>query len=93
MVARVIQIQLNIPEAFSLKDKRQVLQSLLSKVRQKFNVSVVESDFQNQWNRSEIGIAFLAANMQQLEQIEQSIVAYIETAYPIEIIQILVTEC
>ncbi|HOJ76679.1 MAG TPA: DUF503 domain-containing protein [Bacillota bacterium] len=89
----MIQIQLNIPGALSLKDKRQVMQSLLSKVRQKFNVSVIESDFQNQWSHAELGLAFLAANMRQLEQIEQSIVTYIENNYPIEINQILVTEC
>lgn len=85
MFIRVIKVQLSLEESYSLKDKRQVLQSLISKVRQKFNVSIIESDFHDQWSRSELGIAILTTQMNQLEFIENAILEFAETSYPIVI--------
>lgn len=92
MFIRTLQIQFNIPGAGSLKDKRQVLQSLIVKIRQKFNVSIIESDFHGQWNRSELGLAILGNQNQQVERFEQTIVDFIEEFYPAEITQVIVND-
>lgn len=38
-----------IYNARSLKDKRAVLQRVLTRIRQKYNVSVAELDYQDAW--------------------------------------------
>lgn len=45
-----------IYDANSLKEKRSVLQSIITRLRQRFNVSVAETDFQDLWQRTEITI-------------------------------------
>ena len=54
------QIEIFIPGAHSLKEKRFVVQSLKEKVRKKFNVSVAELDGTTKWQRSLIGMAMVS---------------------------------
>ena len=57
MIVGIIQVELSIPWALSLKDKRQVIRSLKDKVRQKFNVSVAEVGANESWRSAIIGMA------------------------------------
>ena len=57
MVIGLCEIELSIPESHSLKDKRQILRSLLDNLRNKFNVSAAEVDRQNAWQQAVIGVA------------------------------------
>ena len=41
----------------SLKDKRQVVKSLVATTRQKFNVSIAEVDDLDKWRRATLGVA------------------------------------
>ncbi|ASS91518.1 MAG: DUF503 domain-containing protein [Bacillaceae bacterium] len=49
-------------EASSLKEKRAVVQRIIKRLQNKFNVSVAEIGFQDAWQRTEIGIACLASS-------------------------------
>ena len=44
MVIGLCTLELNIPSAASLKDKRQVVKSIIARLRNEFNVSVAEVD-------------------------------------------------
>jgi uncharacterized protein YlxP (DUF503 family) len=44
MVIGVCTLELSIPSATSLKDKRQVIKSVIARLRNQFNVSVAEVD-------------------------------------------------
>ena len=57
---RACTVELFIPMAHSLKDKRQVLQSLKSRLRDKFNVSVAEVGDQELWQKAILGLACVA---------------------------------
>ncbi len=57
MVVGLCTIELFIPDAHSLKAKRQVLASLKDRLRRKFNVSVAEVDAQDLWQRAVLGMA------------------------------------
>jgi uncharacterized protein YlxP (DUF503 family) len=85
MLVRIITVELFIPESFSLKDKRQVLQSMMVKVRSKFNVAVIESGHQENWQRAELGLAFLSNQLTHLERMQQAILHFMEENYPVEI--------
>lgn len=54
------QIEIHIPTALSLKEKRFVIQSVKDKVKKKFNVSVAELGDTELWQRSTIGMAMVS---------------------------------
>ena len=60
MPVGLLVLELHIPDAHSLKDKRQVLRSLKDRLRKKFNVAVAELEYQEVWNRSVVGIVTLS---------------------------------
>jgi uncharacterized protein YlxP (DUF503 family) len=64
----LLTLEIYIPEAHSLKDKRQVLRSLKDRLRGKFNVAVAELDGQDSWQRSVVGIVSLSSNNAHLEK-------------------------
>jgi uncharacterized protein len=56
----LLTLELYIPDAHSLKEKRQVLRSLKDKLRRQFNVAIAELDHQDVWQRSVLGIVTLS---------------------------------
>src|SRR5579863_8801924 len=60
MPVGLLTLELHIPDAQSLKDKRQVLRSLKDKLRREFNVAVAELDHHDVWQRSVIGVVTLS---------------------------------
>lgn len=56
----LLTLEVHLPEAHSLKDKRQVLRSLKDRLRGKFNVAVAELEHQDLWQRFTVGIVTLA---------------------------------
>ena len=57
MIVGVLSVELTIPEAQSLKDKRRVILGLKERLRRRYNVSVAEVDFQDIHQRCQLGIA------------------------------------
>lgn len=45
----------------SLKEKRAVLQRVVTRLKQKYNISVAEVDYQNVWQRTKLGIVAITA--------------------------------
>ena len=62
-----VRLELELPFASSLKDKRQTLRSLKDRLRRK-NVSVVESDHQDLWQRATVEIALAAVSRGAAEE-------------------------
>ena len=62
-----VRLELELPFALSLKDKRQTLRSLKDRLRRK-NVSVVESDHQDLWQRATVEIALAAVSRSAAEE-------------------------
>jgi uncharacterized protein len=72
-IAKLI-VEISIPHAQSIKDRRQVLRSIKDKLRHGFNVGIAELDDANLWNRATLGMvaisgssAYLAGQMQELD--------------------------
>jgi uncharacterized protein len=62
-----VRLELELPFSSSLKDKRQTLRSLKDRLRRK-NVSVVESDHQDLWQRATMEIALAAVSRGAAEE-------------------------
>jgi len=67
MPVGLLVLELHIPDARSLKDKRQVLRSLKDRLRRKFNVAVSELEYQEVWNRSIVGVVTLSNSGRHVE--------------------------
>jgi len=57
MFVGTLTVELSIPAADSLKDKRQVVKSLIEGIRHKFNVSAAEVDQNDIWRCATLGFA------------------------------------
>lgn len=68
-----LSFDLHIAHAQSLKDKRQVLRSLIDGLRHRFSVSVAEVDFQNLWQRSRVGVALIGSDPTVLAEVGDDI--------------------
>jgi uncharacterized protein YlxP (DUF503 family) len=55
-------VELSIPHAQSLKDRRQVVRSLKDKLRHGFNISIAELDEAALWNRATLGMVAISGS-------------------------------
>lgn len=67
----VINLELRLDQSHSLKDKRQVLQSLKERLRRKFNVAVAEIDYQDLWQRGMLSVVTVSSDHVRAEQVLQ----------------------
>jgi uncharacterized protein YlxP (DUF503 family) len=76
-----VRLELELPYATSLKDKRQTLRSIKDRLRRK-NVSVVESDHHDLWQRATLELALAAvsrgAAVEKREEIRRQLLNYEE---------------
>ena len=62
-----VRLELELPFCSSLKDKRQTLRSLKDRLRRK-NVSVIEADHQDLWQRATVELALAGIDRRTLEE-------------------------
>ncbi|MFO0973602.1 MAG: DUF503 domain-containing protein [Phycisphaerae bacterium] len=60
MVVGTLWLDLAIGDAMSLKDKRRVVRSLKDRLAHRHNVSIAETDRQDEHRRAELGLAMVA---------------------------------
>ena len=72
-------ITLQLPENGSLKGKRRVINSLMARVRNKFNVSIAEVDFNDSWHTAGLGLTAVSNSSRHADEVITNVVNYIET--------------
>ena len=88
MIIGILTITLAIPGADSLKDKRQVVKSLLENVRNKFNVSAAEVDDNDTWRRATLGVSCVSNDRGVANRILDKVVDYVESNPVISLVSI-----
>jgi uncharacterized protein YlxP (DUF503 family) len=73
MFVGIVRIELHIPAAGSLKDKRSVVQSLKERIRQRVHAAVAEVDHQDLWQRAALGVAVISGESHQVDELLQSV--------------------
>ena len=73
MPVGLLTLELHIPDAQSLKDKRQVLRSLKDKLRRDFNVAVAELEHHDTWQRSVVGIVTISNEEKHLREVLEKV--------------------
>jgi len=85
MFVGVVRVELHIPAAQSLKDKRQVVRGLKDRIRERVHAAVAEVDHQDLWQRAALGVAVVAADHTHAAELLQSVRRLVEQAYGAEI--------
>jgi uncharacterized protein len=75
MPVGVLTLEIQLPYAHSLKDKRSVVQSLRNRLRARFNVAVAELDHQDVWQRATLGVTSISNSQPLLESLLQQVLA------------------
>lgn len=70
-------VKLRFPENLSLKGKRQILKSITTRLRSKFNVSVAEVDDNELWQVASLGICCVSNNKRYTNEVLSKAVDFI----------------
>jgi hypothetical protein len=65
----VVRLELYVPGARGLKDKRRAVKSLVDRMHKRFRISVAETDLHELHQRAEIGLAVVTASGAELERL------------------------
>lgn len=82
MFIAACRITIHLPASQSLKDKRQVVRSLLARLRNQFEVAAAEVDTQDLRQLATIGLAYVSSDAQHAEEILDHAARYIEATRP-----------
>jgi len=82
MHVSVCQIELRLPENHSLKGKRQVIKSIVTRLQNRFNVSVAEIDDQDLWQLATLGMACVSNHRRHADETLANVVKFVVQNYP-----------
>lgn len=72
-------VELHIPSARSLKDKRRVVQSVATRVRNQFRVAISEVEAAENWNLAVLGIAAVSNQAGHAQDVVDHVIRYLDT--------------
>lgn len=75
MPVGVLTLEIQVPYAHSLKEKRAVLQKIRDRLRSKFNVAVAELDHHDLWQHSTLGVVSISDSQALLETMFRQVLA------------------
>ncbi len=78
MEVGIMEIDINIGGVNSLKEKRKILKSVITRVQNKFNLTVAEVDHQDKWQRAVIGVAVVGNDKSYLDKVLQKTIDMLE---------------
>ena len=73
MITGVCEIEVFIPQAHSLKEKRKIIKSIRDKISKRFNVSFAEVGYQDKWQRALFGAAKVSNDALSINKVFDSI--------------------
>lgn len=82
MYTAIGQVTLHVPASASLKDKRQVVRSVLARLRNQFEVSAAEVARQDSWQVAVLGLAYVSGEAGHAQEVLDHAVRYIEDSRP-----------
>ena len=74
----VCKLRLRLPENGSLKGKRRVLNSITTRVRSKYGVSIAEIEDQDLWQLATLGVVCVSNDHQHVNELLSKVVNFIE---------------
>ena len=73
MFVGIVRVELHVPGARSLKDKRAVVRALKERIRHRTQAAVAEVDHQDLWQRAALGVAVVSGDGGQVQELLQAV--------------------
>ena|ERR1700722_19586980 len=86
MIIGVLQLELSIGDAMSLKDKRRVIKSLKDRIAHGHNVSIAEVGALDAHRRAILGIAMVANDRGYVEGALSKLVDFVRTVHSLDLV-------
>ncbi|MBT3381558.1 MAG: DUF503 domain-containing protein [Lentisphaerae bacterium] len=81
----LLTIELSIGGAFSLKEKRMVVNRVRDRVRRTFNVAIAEVDLLDVWNAATMGVVTVSNDGRHVDEMLSKVVNFVSTLKDCEI--------
>lgn len=78
----VCRVELRLPESQSLKDKRRIIKSIITRLQSEYRISVAEVENQELWQLATIGIACVSNHSHHADDIITNALNFIIRHYP-----------
>lgn len=82
MVVGVCEITLHLPDSHSLKEKRQIIKSIIARVRNQFEIAIAEVDENDRWQIAVLGVSCVSNSSQVASELLERVRRYIEETRP-----------
>ena len=86
MTVGVLQVEITIPDAFSLKDKRRVVKSLKDRIAHAHNVSIAEVGALDAHRRSILGVAMVSNDSRYVEGALSKLVDFVRSVPQVSLV-------
>lgn len=88
MVVGVLRLELHVPTAQSLKDKRSVIKRIKDQIRGRFNVAVAEVDANETWQRATVGVSAVSDQRAYVEGLLVEVTEWLRATRLVELIRV-----
>ncbi len=78
----ICKVKLHLRESQSLKDKRRIVKSIVSRLRNQYNVSIAEVDDQDLWQLATLGVTCVSNHNQHVDETLSKVMNFIVHNYP-----------
>lgn len=68
-------LELYLPYCHSLKEKRSIVRKTAGRLRQRFNFSIAEIEYQDSWQRGRLGAVSVGPERRELERACQKLIS------------------
>lgn len=87
MQVLALAVDVQFPQSQSLKEKRAQLRPIIEGARNRFAVSVAETDHQDTWQRSEIGFAVVSSSAKLAQEVMDDVERFVWSFPEVTVLQ------
>lgn len=88
MIVGIMVLDMHSNSSHSLKEKRKIISSIKEKLKNKYNISIIESDYQDLWQKMQLAIAMVSNSKVMVDKAFDQIEDFITLNYPLQILAI-----
>jgi uncharacterized protein YlxP (DUF503 family) len=86
MFVLALSVEIHLPAAQSLKEKRMVVKSILEGAQHRFRVAAAEVGYHDQWQRAELGFAVVAGTARHATEVVDEVDRFVWSRPEIEVL-------
>lgn len=83
----LLYVELFLPGCNSLKEKRMIVKSLKDRVKNKFNVSIAEVEYQDKWQRAGIAVVTVSESRKYTDETLNKVFRFFDEGFGFELIK------